>query len=423
MIAPSLLDEARQHDARDALRRYRDEFLFPAPHGEGPVVYFTGNSLGLQPRGVADAVRQELADWARFGVEGHFRAQTPWVSYHEVLIPPLARLVGAHPEEVTAMNSLTVNLHLLMVSFYRPTRSRRKILIEPHAFPSDRYAVESQIRFHGYDPSEDLIIAPEGAHGTLDHEALYELIDRRGDEIALLLMGGVNYYTGQVLDMAEITRRAHRAGIVVGFDLAHAVGNVPLQLHEWGVDFAAWCSYKYLNGGPGGVAGAFVHQRHLGRSGIPRFEGWWGHDKTTRFEMPDRFVPLPTVEAWQLSNVPILLMAALRPSLELFDQAGMDALRRKSLRMWRWFKGALDALDDPRLTVITPETDDQHGCQLSIRIDRVGRQIYEGLVGADVYVDWRAPDVIRAAPVPLYNSFEDIYWFVHRLGELLRRYA
>ncbi len=417
------IEDAQRFDTQDPLHSYREDFLFPKSQTGRPVVYFTGNSLGLQPRKVQEAVLQEIEDWACYGVDGHFRAHTPWVDYHETLIPPLARLVGAMPEEVTAMNSLTVNLHLLMVSFYQPTAKRCKIIIEPNAFPSDRYAVESQIRYHGFNPAEHLIIAPEGPHGTLDHAALYDILTQHGDEIALLLMGGVNYYTGQLLDMAEITRHAHQAGITVGFDLAHAIGNVPLRLHDWGVDFAAWCSYKYLNGGPGGVAGAFVHKRHLGKPSIPRFEGWWGHDKATRFAMPDQFTPLPTVEAWQLSNVPILLMAALRPSLAIFDQAGMHALRTKSLQMWQYFKAALDALNDPRIQIITPEEDAQHGCQLSIRIENVGRSVYEALTSADVYVDWREPDVIRAAPVPLYNSFEDIYHFMTRLQQALKEHA
>ncbi len=414
------LDHARSLDAADPLRPFRRQFIFPEATAEGPVIYFTGNSLGLQPIGTREAVMQELDDWARYGVEGHFKAATPWVSYHEALIPPLAELVGARPIEVTAMNSLTVNLHLLMVSFYRPTARRYKILIEPHAFPSDRYAVRSQLRFHGYDPDEGLIIAPADAGGRLDHAALYRLLETRGEEVALLLMGGVNYYTGQVSDMATITRKAHARGITVGFDLAHAVGNIPLALHDWGVDFAAWCSYKYLNGGPGGVAGIFIHEKHLGQHEIPRFEGWWGHDKTTRFAMPDRFAPLPTAEAWQLSNVPILLMAALRPSLELFRQAGMGRLRAKALRMWDYFHALMKAIDDPRIEVITPTEPPAHGCQISLRISRAGRKVYEALTASDVYVDWRFPDVIRAAPVPLYNSFEDVYRFADRLQHILK---
>ncbi len=414
------LEYARSLDAADPLRRFREAFLFPEPAGPGPVVYFTGNSLGLQPRGVRKAVEQELDDWARYGVEGHFKAATPWVSYHEVLIPPLAELIGAREAEVTAMNALTVNLHLLMASFYRPTPNRYKIVIDPNAFPSDRYAVASQLRFHGYDPDEALMIAPADEQGRLDHPALYRLLEEEGPRIAMLLMGGVNYYTGQVLDMPTITRRAHAQGIMVGFDLAHAAGNIPLALHDWGVDFAAWCSYKYLNGGPGGVAGAFVHQKHLGRADIPRFEGWWGHDKASRFRMPERFVPLPTVEAWQLSNVPILLMAALRPSLALFQQAGMERLRAKSLMMWDYFYALLKDIGDPRLEVITPLEPEAHGCQLSLRIREVGHPAYEALTRADVYVDWRSPDVIRAAPVPLYNSFEDIYHFAERLQRILK---
>jgi kynureninase len=408
---------AAKLDSEDPLRGFRDHFHIPAgPDGE-PVIYFTGNSLGLQPKRTREFVEQELADWQRLGVEGHLQARTPWLPYHEFLTEQMARIVGAKPIETVVMNSLTVNLHLLMVSFYRPTSKRFKILIEKGAFPSDRYAVVSQIGFHGFDVDDALIeIEPRQGESTLRTEDIVHTIDRNGAEIALVLLGGVNYYTGQAFDMAEITSAGHRAGAVVGFDLAHAAGNIELKLHDWDVDLAAWCSYKYLNGGPGAVGGAFIHERHARAFDLPRFAGWWGHDKQTRFQMGPEYRPIEGAEGWQISNPPILQMSALRASLEIFDEAGMERLVEKSQKMTAYLNRSISEIGDERITIITPSEPHQRGCQLSIRVKGGDRSIYNELTARGVVADWREPDVIRVAPVPLYNSFAD----VHRFGEILK---
>lgn len=410
---------ARERDAQDPLAGYRDQFLFPQHQG-APVGYFTGNSLGLQPRGVREEMLRELDDWAQQGVEGHLHARKPWLPYHEFFSASLARLAGARPSEVVLMNGLTVNLHLLMVSFFRPRGRRRKILCEGKAFPSDQYALRSQLRFHGLDPEQDLIeVMPDPQTGYLDEDAIVAAIDENRHELALVMMGGVNYYSGQWLDMPRITDAGKRAGAVVGWDLAHAIGNVPLKLHEWGVDFAAWCSYKYLNGGPGATAGAFIHERHHGQEDIPRLEGWWGHDKDSRFAMPDRFKPIPTAEAWQLSNAPVLSMAPLLASLRLFDEVGMQALRSKAVQLTAYLARTLEEVRQETgipLRIITPQSENQRGCQLSVVIPQQGRRIFDYLSAHGIVADWREPDVIRLAPVPLYNSYAD----VHLLGEKMK---
>jgi kynureninase len=408
-------------DEQDRLRLFREKFYMPRlATGEG-VIYFTGNSLGLQPKTARGYVEQELKDWETLGVEGHLHAKHPWLPYHEFLTEQMARLVGAKAIETVVMNSLTVNLHLLMVSFYRPAGLRSKIIIERGAFPSDQYAIESQIRFHGLDPRENLIeIAPREGEATLRTEDILETIDKHADSIALILLGGVNYYTGQAFEMQPITEAGHKAGAIVGFDLAHAVGNIELRLHDWGVDFAAWCSYKYLNAGPGGVGGCFIHERHANSFDIPRFTGWWGHDKETRFLMGPEYVPIPGAEGWQISNPPILQMAALRASLEIFDEAGMSALREKSLRLTGYLEFLLDDIRDPRISVITPRDPAHRGCQLSIRVKDADKSLFEAITARGVFADWREPDVIRVAPVPLYNSFEDVYKFVDILKDCLR---
>jgi len=418
MNPENTLAYAQAQDAKDPLRAFRSEFHFPQHQGKN-VLYFTGNSLGLQPKAAADALKQELDDWARYGVEGHFQAKHPWYSYHEELTPSLARLVGAMPEEVVAMNQLTSNLHFLMVSFYRPSGKRRKVLTETRPFPSDTYAFASQIAFHGGDPDTDLVeVQPRPGEHTLRNEDIVAKIDELGDELALVCFGGVNFYTGQAFDMAAITRAAHAVDAVAGFDLAHAAGNLHLKLHDWNVDFACWCSYKYINSGPGSVAGVFVHQRHLGKQ-LPLFAGWWGHDKSERFKMDRTFKPMPTAEAWQVSNAPVFSMAVHRVALEQFDRAGIANLRAKSEQLTAYLAfivAEVAKATGTNLEVITPNDPAQRGCQLSILAHGHGKALFNKLTERGVIADWREPNVIRVAPVPMYNSFED----VHRFGEILK---
>jgi kynureninase len=424
---------AASADAADPLKHFRERFFIPKRANGDDVVYFTGNSLGLQPKTVRGYIEQELKDWETLGVEGHLHAKHPWLPYHEFLTEQMARIVGAKPVETVVMNSLTVNLHLLMVSFYRPTAERYKIVIEKGAFPSDQYAVESQLRFHKFETprrrseppantggSDSLIeLSPRPDESILRTEDVLEAIEREGDSIALILLGGVNYYTGQAFDMKVITEAGHRKGCIVGFDLAHAAGNIELNLHDWNVDFAAWCSYKYLNAGPGAVAGAFVHERHAKSFDLPRFAGWWGHDKETRFLMGPEFKPLSGAEGWQISNPPILQMAALRASLEIFDEAGMKALRDKSVKLTAYLEFLLSEINDESISVITPSDPAQHGCQLSIRVKDAEKKLFDTITERGVSADWREPDVIRVAPVPLYNSFADVYRFAEILKACL----
>ncbi len=412
---------ALQLDREDALAGFRERFYLPVGEDGKPLIYFVGNSLGLMPKATRQIVDQELEDWARLGVEGHFAAATPWYSYHETLRDSAARLVGALPNEVVCMNSLTVNLHLLMATFYRPTKTRCKILMEEPAFPSDTYAIKSQIAHHGFDPEECLVLArPRHGEMTIRQEDIEAVFEREGEQIALVLFAGVNFFTGQLFDIARITATAHRLGCTVGIDLAHAVGNAPLSLHDWEVDFAVWCSYKYLNSGPGAVAGAFVHDRHARDRELPRFAGWWGNDPKTRFRMqlePD-FVPVLSADAWQLSNPPILAMAPLRVSFALFDEAGgMPALRAKSERLTGYFEFLLEQIATGLFTVITPREPNERGCQLSILVHERPAELFQKLEAAGVKCDFREPNVIRAAPTPLYNTFHEVWRCAQILGE------
>ena len=425
---------AQNLDEQDALRNFRDKFHIPKQESGEDVLYFTGNSLGLQPKTTRTYIEQELKDWENWGVEGHFHAKRAWMPYHELLTDSLAKIVGAKPIEVVAMNSLTVNLHLLMVSFYRPTAERYKIVIEKNAFPSDQYAVKSQIEFHQQisnfkfqipdseaNPKSEWLIelAPRESETTLRIEDIEKTLRENGDEIALILLGGVNYYTGQAFDMRQITEIGHQVGAVVGFDLAHAAGNIELNLHDWNVDFAAWCSYKYLNSGPGGIGGVFVHERHSGNFDLPRFAGWWGHDKETRFLMGDEFQPIVGAEGWQLSNPPIFQLAALHASLDIFEEAGMENLREKSIKLTDYLEFLLGEIHDERISVITPTDSNERGCQLSIRVANADKNLFKAISAKGVIADWREPDVIRVAPVPLYNSFVDVWKFVEILKSCL----
>jgi kynureninase len=413
---------AMEMDAADPLREYREQFLIPKRASGEPVIYFCGNSLGLQPTKAREYVQQELNDWARLAVDAHFEGKTPWYSYHEVFGEAGARLVGARPGEVVMMNSLTVNLHLMMVTFYQPTTERYKILIEDPAFPSDLYAVKSHLRTRGLDPDKALLVAkPRSGEHCIRTEDLETLLEREGRSIALVMLGGVNFLTGQAFDIARITEVGHRHGCIVGWDLAHAAGNLALRLHDWNVDFAAWCSYKYLNSGPGAVAGCFVHERHgkNPRNDLPRFAGWWGNDPQTRFKMHliPEFVPREGADGWQVSNPPILSMAPLRASLELFDAAGMNALRAKSLRLTSYLRHLLEAqADGGRWQIITPQDPEAHGCQLSILVNDQPRQKFKQLEEAGVVCDFREPNVIRVAPVPLYNTFHEVWRFAQLMG-------
>lgn len=406
-------DFALAMDAHDPLAGYRERFHFPRTKNGDRCLYLCGHSLGLQPKTVGKYIEQELSAWAHLGVEGHFRAKHPWVPYHRLLTVQTASLVGAKPDEVVVMNSLTVNLHLMMVSFYRPTPQRHKILIERGAFPSDQYAVKSQLRFHGFDPASSLLeLSPRPGESCIRDDDIELLIEEKGDSIALVLLGGVNYSTGQAFDLARITKMGHRKGCTVGFDLAHAVGNLRLQLDDCGPDFAVWCSYKYLNGGPGCVAGCFVHERHSQAWELPRFAGWWGHEEEIRFQMGPDFQPMRGAEGWQLSNSPILELAALRASMDIFHEAGMERLRAKSELLTGYLEFLLDQNASPKFSILTPREPHRRGAQLSLRIPHNGRSLCEALASAGVVGDWREPDTFRIAPVPLYNSFQDVYQFV-----------
>ncbi len=409
---------ARKCDEQDPLRDYRKRFYLPKGKDERELIYLCGNSLGLQPRTVKDALLRELEHWRKEAVEGHFRGEMPWMYYHKFLQPQTARLVGAREEEVVVMNTLTTNLHLMMVSFYRPEGKRNKILVEGGAFPSDQYAVESQLKFHGIDPSEGLVeLQPREGEHCLRMEDILETIASLGEELALVMLGGVNYYTGQFFDLEAITRAAHAVGAMAGFDLAHAVGNVPLRLHDWEVDFAVWCSYKYLNAGPGGPSGVFVHERYAYAPDLPRFAGWWGYEEETRFLMQKGFKPMRGAAGWQLSNAQIFGFAAHKAGLDIFDEVGMDALRQKSLRLTAYLRYLLDELNEreQRFEIITPKEPEQHGCQLSLLSLHEGKALYEKLSRQGIVCDWREPNVIRVAPVPLYNSFEEVWRFAQAL--------
>ena len=409
---------AQELDSVDPLKSYRSKFHMPQVNGKD-AHYFVGNSLGLQPKATRSFVEQELSDWEKYAVEGHFKdAKRPWMYYHKFLKDSLAKLVGAKPIEVVSMNQLTVNLHLLMVSFYRPTPERFKIIAEAGAFPSDQYMFESQIKHHGLDPEETLIeLKPRDGEHNLRTEDILTAIEEAGDQLTVVFLSGVQYYTGQFFDMPAITKAGHNVGAYVGWDLAHAMGNLPLELHDWDVDFATWCSYKYLNSGPGGVSGIFVHERFAHDKSIPRFAGWWGYNEDTRFQMTKGFDPMPGADGWQLSNVNVLSSAAHLASLEIFDEVGMQVLREKSLKLTGFMEFLIQDLsgDDNIFEVLTPSDPDQRGCQLSIFFHKNGKALFDELTKQGVISDWREPNVIRVAPVPLYNTFEDVYEFARIL--------
>ncbi|GAB2526765.1 kynureninase [Rufibacter soli] len=404
---------AQEQDHADPLRYFKEHFHIPQHNGQD-TVYLCGNSLGLQPKSARAALEEEMTKWAELGVEGHFKGDDPWFTYHKPLSELSAGLVGAKPEEVVIMNQLTVNLHLMLVSFYRPEGKRFKILTEAGAFPSDQYALETQVKFHGYNPDEAIIeIAPREGESTWRTEDILAAIEENKDKLALVMLSGVHYYTGQVFDMAAITQAAHAAGVPCGFDLAHAAGNVPMQLHDWDVDFAVWCTYKYLNSGPGGTSGVFVHERHAHNNDLPRFAGWWGHDQGQRFQMKKGFIPMAGAEGWQVSNGQILPMAVHKASLQIFAEAGMEKLRAKSEKLTGYLEFLIKELNQPKelLEIITPADPSARGCQLSLLVNQNGRQLFDTLMANGFILDWREPNVIRVAPTPLYNTFEDVYRF------------
>lgn len=414
------LDYAKEQDQNDPLKDYRKKFHIPTDQNGKELVYLCGNSLGLQPKTTKEYIDQELNDWAQLGVEGHTEAKNPWLPYHEFLTENMAKVVGAKPIEVVVMNTLTANLHFMMVSFYKPTAKRYKILIESDAFPSDKYAVESQLRHHGYDDKDGLILwKPREGEELLRYEDLEGLLDKHGEEIALVLIGNTNYYTGQFFDMKRISDLGHKHGCIVGFDCAHGAGNVNLKLHDSDADFAVWCTYKYLNSGPGSLAGAFVHEKHAYDKSLNRFTGWWSHNKQTRFNMRHEFDVLPGAEGWQLSNPPILSMAAIKASLDIFGEVGIEALNEKSKKLTRYFEFLLKQLGEDTIRIITPEDPKERGCQLSIQVKNADKNLFDKLTKSGVIADWREPDVIRCAPVPLYNSFEDVYRMVENLKSIL----
>ncbi len=405
-------------DQADPIKQYKERFHIPKDNAGKDTIYLCGNSLGLMPKTTPAYVMQELEDWKNLGVEGHFHAKNPWMPYHEILTEQMAGIVGALPSEIVVMNSLTVNLHLMMVSFYRPTRERYKILFDYSPFPSDRYAISSQLKYHGFQPEEGMIeLKPESGQEEVSMHHIENILHEHGHEIALILIGGVNYYTGQAYDVKRITQLGHQNGCLVGFDMAHAAGNLSLRLHDDGPDFASWCTYKYLNSGPGSLSGCFVHERHHQNTALPRFAGWWGNDKKTRFMMQNEFNPIRTAEGWQLSNPPVLSMAAIKASLDIFSEAGMDELRKKSIRLTAYLAALIQLEDNKNLRIITPESEEKRGCQLSLQMKRPDKRLFNYLTSNGVISDWREPDVIRVAPVPLYNSFEDVWHFSRILHE------
>jgi len=419
----NILESAKELDRQDPLNIFREKFYIPLVNGKESI-YFTGNSLGLQPKTTQEYVLNELEDWANYGVEGHLHARNPWLSYHEMFPALLSKIIGAKPHEIVVMNQLTVNLHLLMTTFYRPTKKRYKIICEAKAFPSDQYAMASQASLHGFDPKNTIIeINAKPDTQVIDTNDILNAIQLHGDSIALVLFSGVNYYNGQVFAMEQITKAAHDAGAYCGFDLAHAAGNISLEMHEWNVDFACWCSYKYLNSGPGGVGGVYIHERHAGTK-LPRLAGWWGHDKSSRFLMEKEFIPIPTTEGWQLSNAPVLSMAAHKASLDIFEEAGMDNLVKKGQQLSNYLLYILDEINklsvNKIIEIITPVNEKEKGCQVSMHMLKNGKNIFEALKKHGVLADWREPNVIRVAPVPLYNTFEDVYRFGEMISKVIR---
>ncbi len=410
---------AKQLDKEDKLSSYRKQFHIPKDKAGNDWLYFTGNSLGLQPRKAKEYINIELQDWAEKGVEGHFDGENPWVTYPESLSPMMAKVVGAKSSEVIIMDTLTANLHFLMVSFYRPTKERYKILIESDAFPSDRYAVQSQLKFHGFSEDDLIYWSPPKGNDLLEMDDLKSILEKQGHEIALVLIGGVNYYTGQRFDFKKIAELGHAKGCVVGIDLAHGAGNIKPDLHNSGVDFAAWCTYKYLNSGPGSLSGIFVHEKHAHNRDLPRFAGWWNHNKETRFNMRLPFDVMSGAEGWQLSNPPILAMAPIKASLEMFEEVGMDALREKSIQLTGFMEFLFEELGSDTVSIITPKKPSERGCQLSIQVKNADKKLHQKLMDKHIITDWREPNVIRCAPAPMYNSFEDVYKMVATLKEIL----
>lgn len=409
------LSTAQNLDKEDALKKYRNRFFIPKDKEGNDVIYMCGNSLGLMPKDTQEYVSDVLDDWKDLAVEGHFNGRNPWISYHQHLVSQMASVVGAMPSEIVLMNTLTVNLHLLMVSFYQPDKKRNKILYDFNPFPSDRYAIESQIRFHGYNPAEAMIeLKPNQGDYLISSETILKTIQKHGDEIALILIGGINYYTGQLYDIKEITRLGHQYGCKVGFDLAHAAGNVILQLHDDGPDFAAWCTYKYLNAGPGNLSGIFIHERHHQNLNLNRFAGWYGNTLKSRFMMKPEFEPMLTAEGWQVSNQPVLGLAAMSASLDIFEEVGMKALREKSEKLTAYLEYLVNQVSDNKIKIITPEDKNQRGCQLSLQMKNPDKALFNYLMEHGVVLDWREPDVLRVAPTPLYNTFEDV-WHFHRI--------
>jgi kynureninase len=416
------LEFAKKCDSEDKLAAFRDQFHLPKDPSGNTLIYLCGNSLGLQPKITSEYINEELKDWATLGVEGHTEGAHPWLPYHEFLTEGMAKIVGAKPSEVVMMNSLTTNLHLMMVSFYRPTKTKYKIIVESDAFPSDKYAMESQLQFHGFDAKDGLILwKPRKGEELCRFEDLEAIMKEQGDTIALLMIGSTNYYSGQSFPLKKITELGHKHGCMVGFDLAHGAGNIAPNLHETGPDFAVWCSYKYLNSGPGSLGGCFVHERHAHNKHLKKFTGWWGHNKQTRFNMRHDFDALPGAEGWQLSNPPILSMAAIRASLDTFEKAGFENLRNKAVKLTGYLEYLIDDMKDDRIHIITPRNPDERGSQLSIQVKSANKQLHTQLSEAGVISDWREPDVIRVAPAPLYNNFEDVYRFSQKLKSALQQ--
>ena len=414
------VQRAESLDQKDPLSSFGLEFEIPKDAKGNKLIYLCGNSLGLQPKQTKEYISQELEHWAKWGVDGHTKGENAWLPYHELLTHQMAQVVGAKDHEVVVMNTLTVNLHLMMVSFYQPTKSRHKIIIEADAFPSDRYAVESQIKFHGYDPEHSLLLwEPNPETGLCEQSELEALLNQHKDSVALIMLGNSNYYSGQVYPIKEITQLGHSYGAKVGFNLAHGAGNIICDLHDNGVDFAVWCTYKYLNSGPGSLGGVFVHECHSESYDLPRFTGWWGHNKETRFKMRDGFDPIAGAEGWQLSNPPILSMAAIRASLDIFDRAGIHKIREKSIQLTAYLAELLSTLNSDKIRIMTPLDPEHRGAQLSLQLKDSDRSLHDALTHLGVVSDWREPDVIRVAPAPLYNSFRDIYDFVQRLNQCL----
>lgn len=415
------LEYAKTQNANDPLASFRKKFHIPVDSSGKEVIYLCGNSLGLQPKVTSDYIKYELDSWSNFGVDGHTEGKYPWLPYHEFLTENMAKIVGAKPSEVVVMNTLTTNLHLMMVSFYNPTKTKYKIVVESDAFPSDKYAMESQLKFHGIDPKEGLVFwKPRKGEELCRFEDLEEIMKTQGDEIALLMIGSTNYYTGQSFPLKKITELGHKYNCMVGFDLAHGAGNIQPNLHDSGADFAVWCSYKYLNSGPGSLGGCFVHERHANNDKLKRFAGWWGHNKQTRFNMRKDFDALSGAEGWQLSNPPILSMAAIRASLDTFAEAGFENLREKSIKLTGYLEYLLDEMKNDAINVITPRSPEERGCQLSIQVKNADKSLHTKLTEAGVVSDWREPDVIRIAPTPLYNSFEDVFLFSEKLKGILK---